>query len=80
MQKQNGRGTGDGGSDDQTVVTIENMREQKAKIDALLQMWPQTDQEILEAIELIKKGMLVWSAWITLNIAEKKKEAERCKS
>ena len=56
------------------------MRAQKAKIDALLQAWPQTDQELLEVIELIKKGMLVWSAWITLNIAEKKKEAERCKS
>lgn len=80
MQKQNGHSTGDGGSDDQTVVTIETMRAQKAKIDALLQMWPQTDQELLEVIELIKKGLLVWSAWITLNIAEKEKEAERCKS
>ena len=80
MQKQDGRGACDGGCDDKTVVTIENMREQKAKIDALLQMWPQTDQELLEVIELIKKGLLVWSAWITLNIAEKKKEAERCKS
>lgn len=80
MQKQAGHGAGDGGSEDKTVVTIETMRAQKAKIDALLQMWPQTDQEILEAIELIKKGLLVWSAWMTLNIAEKKKEAERCKS
>lgn len=65
---------------DQTVATIETMRAQKEKIDALLQAWPQTDQELLEVIELIKKGLLVWSAWITLNIAEKKKEAERCKS
>lgn len=62
------------------MVTIETMRAQKEKIDALLQAWPQTDQELLEVIELIKKGLLVWSAWITLNIAEKKKEAERCKS
>ena len=80
MQKQAGHGAGDGGSEDKTVVTIETMRAQKAKIDALLQAWTQTDQELLEVIDLIKKGMLVWSAWITLNIAEKKKEAERCKS
>lgn len=77
MQEQDGRGDDTGRSDDK-AVTHDSMRAQRAKIDALLQMWPQTDQEILEAIELVKKGLLVWQAWITLNIAEK--EAERCKS
>lgn len=61
-------------------VTLETMREQREKIDRLLEIWPKTDQEILEWIEIMKKGMLVWSAWITLCIAEKEKEAERCKS
>lgn len=68
-------------------MTLETMREQKARNDDLIKKWPKTDQEILEAIELVKKGLLVWSAWISLNIAEisrniaeKEKEAERCKS
>ena len=80
MQKQNGHGSGDGGSDNAAAVTLESMRAQRDKISALLKRWPKTDQEMLELMELVEKGLLVWQAWITLCITEKEKEAERCKS
>ena len=79
MQEQDGRGDDTGRSDDKEV-TLESMRAQKAKISALLERWPKTNQEMLELMELVEKGLLVWQAWITLCIAEKEKEIEKCKS
>lgn len=56
------------------TVTLDTMREQKAKIDDLIKKWPKTDQEILELCETVYKGLLVWSAWIALSISEKERE------